>query len=108
MRKIRLTESELISLIKKVINEQEEYSDFTRVNKFKNCNGLRLSDSPEGMSKSADRPDRFVPDSMVSVSSKEEKQALKQQKSEDEKELKEMAERKMIQLLKGKYPQMFE
>jgi hypothetical protein len=89
MRKIRLTESELISLIKKVINEQEEYSDFTRVNKFKNCNGLRLSDSPEGMSKSADRPDRFVPDSMPSTSSREERMAFKQQKTEDEEKLKE-------------------
>jgi hypothetical protein len=34
--------------------------------------------------------------------------AIGQLSEMNEKELKEMAERKMIQLLKGKYPQMFE
>lgn len=45
MRKIRLTESELISLIKRVINEQDEvYSNFVNSNMFRNCRGIRLSD----------------------------------------------------------------
>jgi hypothetical protein len=34
--------------------------------------------------------------------------SIEQLSEMDEKELKEMAERKMIQLLKAKYPQMFE
>lgn len=87
-RKIRLTESELINLIKNAINEQEEYTNFINAGGFRNCRGIRLRDSPDNMMKIA-HTNRFEPGSMDAMSSKEERKAQKELDREDAKELKE-------------------
>jgi hypothetical protein len=84
MRKIRLTESELISLIKKVINEQEDgglMASFIRDNKPRNCRGVRMKLSGYGGG-----GDSFEGPGW---SARAERKAAREEEREEKKELKQ-------------------
>jgi hypothetical protein len=85
MRKIRLTESELISLIKKVINEQEDgglMASFIRDNKPRNCRGVRMKLSGYG----GDGGGGFEGPGW---SARAERKAAREEEREEKKELKQ-------------------
>jgi hypothetical protein len=83
MRKIRLTESELISLIKKAINEQEDgglMASFIRDNKPRNCRGVRMRIPGEGGGGYYEGP---------GWSARAERKAAREEEREEKKELKQ-------------------